>query len=192
MPPQPQAMLGPDKERNAQIMRWLIRRMSEARSGLGDKLPMPPGTSEADLEPLYREWGKIEFEWNLVPNSYILIQQINGWIERVFPAGKHAAGKERQKLLMTLRSIRAGYKRRNEGALRFEFDLELSNRISQCCDELRSETEKAEKAQSGERKRGKSDLEALFVRTALNQVLGNQDLIAMVKREVLEAQLAAA
>ena len=171
-----QPVLGDDQIQNSAVIGWISRRIRKIRLAESEPFPLPPGMLEAERPLCYREWEELELEWGKRPNDTELIFHINDWIWRYLPPGNHAAGGERQKMLMTLRSVKAGRKRRSEGAVRFELDTAFSNRIATAASPLCQYLPAAEDEQS----RRKNTAQAMFIRQALEVVLNDSSLTKRV------------
>lgn len=167
-----QPVLGDDQIQNSAVIGWISRRVRKIRLAESEPFPLPPGMLEADRSQCYRAWEELESEWGKRPNDTELIFHINDWIWRYLPAGNHAAGGERQKMLMTLRSVKAGRKRRSEGALRFELDTAFSSRIANASTPLSQYFPAGEEEQS----RRRNAAQTFFIRQALEVVLSDSSL----------------
>jgi hypothetical protein len=171
------------KDQNKAVVGWISHRLRRIDLGLTTPFPLAPGLAEHDRELASEEWRYLEKEWgnseaksSELKNSE-LVKDVNAWIERYLPSGNHSAGKERQKMLMTLRAVRASKKRRGEGALRFELDTELSMNISKTCEQLAPMLKV-----SG--LRGRNAVQGLFIKLALKIVLSEQSLNNEVLNQV--------
>lgn len=179
MAPPSRFVLADDEEHNLAVVGWISHRLRRARLGTAPELPLPPGMGEQDRKRAYWEWGEIEANWGKAPNSSKLVEEINWWIEEFLQSGNHAAGKERQKMLMTLRSVRAGKKRRAEGAVRFEVDTELISSINEAGAELNSWLD-------ANHFRNRPNVEMLLIRKALKTVFSDRALTKEIVDQVGE------
>jgi len=177
MAPPSKIILADDEEQNGAVVRWVSQRLRRVRLGEAPPLALPPDLNEADREDSYREWAEIEIHWGKTPNSKELVKAVNDWIEKYLPSGNQPAGWERQKMMTSLRSIRANRKRRDEGGLRFELDTEVSSKISQIGVPLVPLLEAS-------LLRGRTTVETLLIRRALDMVLSDSALTKIIFDQV--------
>jgi hypothetical protein len=170
-------VLAEDEEHNIAAVGWISNRLRRVRLGEAPPLALPPDLNEHDRKHSYRDWDEIEMKWGVTPNSEAVVKEVNEWIERYLPSGNQPAGKERQKMLMTLRAVRASRRRRADGALRFELDTELSSQISKVCESLAPLLEAS-------KLRGRNIVQGLFIKTALEKVFSDQALTRQVFDQV--------
>ena len=179
MAPPSKLILTDDEEHNGAVVSWISHRLRRVRLGEAPPLALPPYLSEKDREDSYQEWGDIELHWGKMPNNKELVEAVNEWIEKYLPSGNHPAGWERQKMLTSLRSIRANKKRRAEGGLRFELDTEFSSKISQFGAFLVPKLETS-------LLRGRTTVETLLMRRALELVFSDRALTQRIIDQVDE------
>ena len=170
-------VLANDEEHNTAAVGWISHRLRRVRLGEAPPLALPPDLTEQDRKHSYWEWDEIETSWGKTPGSKELVEQVNEWIEKYLPSGNQPAGKERQKMLMTLRAVRASRRRRAGGALRFELDTELSSQISQVCDPLAPLLEAS-------KLRGRHIVQGLFIKMGLEKVLSDRSLTRQIIDQV--------
>lgn len=89
--------------------KWLSKRFMEERLGTGKALATNP--NEGGRNEVLSTWEEIEREWSEELKSdnvnSSMIDGLNAWIDRFFPSGTNAAGKERQRLLSNIRVERS-------------------------------------------------------------------------------------
>lgn len=173
----PLKVFGSDPIHNDAVVRWISRRMREIRLHQASPLPPSPGMDIRSKDDAQSNWDHLEHWWSEKPNATDVLEAMNRWIELYLPPGRHEAGKERQKMLMSIRSLKAGRRRRQAGAVRFELDMDLSNRIAECCKPLH---EIMTESSPGGLLRYRNEALHHFVRHAVELVLNDPALVAQV------------
>ena len=178
--PQTSSLLGNDDEYNAAVVGWISRRLQSVRIGKAEPLPRPIYMSEGDRQRELDEWKELESRWGEHQNDQEVIGRINAWISRNLPSSDPVAGPQRQKMLMTLRAVRASRRRRASGALRVEFDVEQSRRIIDFC-----EHEQPLRALKDAWSKRPHAVEAVFMKYVIDIAMENQYILSEAVNRVL-------